>query len=309
MENVTILGTGIAGLTAAIYAARADLKPLVIGGPEDGGQLTLTTEVDNFPGFAEGILGPKLVEESRKQAERFGAKFSLETATGFKQENGHFEIELGNGEKIQTKAVIIATGATAKWLGLASEQKYKGRGIHTCATCDAFFYKDKEVLVVGGGDSAMEESKTIAKFASKVAVIHRRDTLRASKIMQDEFFKNPKCSVIWDSVITELIGDEKKVTSVKIKNFKTGEEKIARYDGVFLAIGHIPNTGIFKGKIELDELGYVKTDRYTKTNMPGVFAAGDVQDTRYKQAVTAAGTGCQAALEAEKYIEEINRKA
>jgi len=308
MENVTILGTGIAGLTAAIYSARADLAPLVIGGPEEGGQLTLTSEVENFPGFAEGILGPKLIDDTKKQAERFGAKFKDGIAKGFSQQNGFFEIELDNGEKIQTKTIVIATGASARWLGLESEAKYKGRGVHTCATCDAFFYKDKEVIVIGGGDSAMEEAKTIAKFASKVVVVHRRDQLRATKIMQDEFFKNPKCSIIWDNVISDILGDDKKVTGVKLKNVKNGQETEMKIDGIFLAIGHTPNTAIFKGKIKMDKNKYLKTDRFTRTSMPGVFASGDVQDTRYKQAITAAGSGCQAALEAEKYLDELNRK-
>ena len=306
MENVIILGTGISGLTAAIYTARADLSPLLISGPEEGGQLTLTTEIENFPGFEHGIPGPELINTTKKQAERFGAKFKTDIASKFSQlKNGKgFELELVSGEKIQTKTLIISTGASARWLGIPSEQKYKSRGVSTCATCDGAFYKNKELIVVGGGDSAMEESTFLTKFANKVTVIHRQDAFRASKIMQDKFFKNPKCSVLWNKEINEIIGDGKKVTGVKLKDNKTNKIIDFKCDGVFLAIGHIPNTSIFKGILDMDQLGYLKTDRFTKTNIPGVFAAGDVQDTRYRQAITAAGSGCQAAMEAEKYLAE-----
>ena len=304
MEKVVILGTGIAGCTAAVYTARANLHPLVISGPEDGGQLTLTTEVENFPGFPEGVQGPTLVEMCKKQAEKFGTRFKVDIASEFKRVSDGFELSLLSGENIQTKTLIVATGASARWLGIPSEEKYKGRGVSTCATCDASFYRGKEVVVVGGGDSAMEESNFLTKFATKVTVIHRKDSFKASKIMQDRFFKNPKCDVIWDSEVVEILGDGKKVTGVKLKNVKTGKFNELKTDGVFLAIGHVPNTSIFKGILNLNELGYIITDRFMKTNIPGVFAAGDVQDTRYRQAITAAGSGCQAAMEAEKYLAE-----
>ncbi len=306
MENVIILGTGIAGLTAAIYTARANLAPLLISGPEDGGQLTLTTDVENFPGFPNGIQGPELIKITKSQAERFGARFKIDIASKFTQlKNGSgFELELISGEKIKTKTLIISTGASARWLGIPSEQKYKGRGVTTCATCDGAFFKNKEVIVIGGGDSAMEESTFLTKFANKVTVVHRQDAFRASKIMQDKFFKNPKCAVLWNKEVNEIIGDGKKVTGVKLKDTKTNQLTDFKCDGVFLAIGHIPNTSIFKGQLDMDALGYLKTDRFTKTNIPGVFAAGDVQDTRYRQAITAAGSGCQAAMEVEKYLAE-----
>jgi len=312
MENVIILGTGIAGLTAAIYTARANLSPLLISGPEDGGQLTLTTDVENFPGFPNGIQGPELINITKSQAERFGARFKIDIASKFtilknnkiNRNSTGFELELLSGEKIKTKTLIISTGASARWLNLPSEQKYKGRGVTTCATCDGAFFKNKEVIVIGGGDSAMEESTFLTKFATKVTVIHRQDTFRASKIMQDKFFKNHKCAVLWNKEIAEILGDDKKVTGVKLKDTKTNQLTDFKCDGVFLAIGHIPNTTIFKSQLDMDALGYLKTDRFTKTNIPGVFAAGDVQDTRYRQAITAAGSGCQAAMEVEKYLAE-----
>ncbi len=302
MENVVILGNGISGLTAAIYTARANLNPLVLTGPESGGQLTLTTDVENFPGFENGILGPDLVEQSRKQAERFGARMKTGAATAFQQKDDHYIITVDNNEQIETKTLIITTGASARWLGLESEKEYVGKGVTSCATCDGFFFKDKEVIVIGGGDSAMEEATFLTKFCSKVTVIHRRDELRASKIMQERFFKNEKTDIVWNAQVSEIKGDGKKVTGVMLKDTQTGEEREFQCDGVFLAIGHIPNTKIFKDTLDMDEHGYLLTDRYTKTNLPGVFAAGDVQDTRYRQAITAAGTGCAAALEAEKYL-------
>jgi len=304
MEKVVILGTGIAGCTAAIYAARANLNPIMISGPEDGGQLTLTTDVENFPGFPDGVQGPALVEMCKKQAERFGTRFKVDIATEFKKVKNGFELSLMGGEKIQTKTLIVATGASARWLGIPSEEKYKGRGVTTCATCDGAFFKGKEVVVIGGGDSAMEEANFLTKFATKVTVIHRQSSFRASKIMQDRFFKNQKCKVLWDNEVVEILGDGKKVTAVKLRNTKNGTISEFKTDGVFLAIGHIPNTKIFEGKLDLDEKGYIKTDRFMKTNIPGVFAAGDVQDVRYRQAITAAGSGCQAAMEAEKYLAE-----
>ena len=304
METITILGTGIAGLTAAIYAARANLFPLLLSGPEDGGQLTLTTDVENFPGFPEGIPGPELINTCKKQAERFGARFKVDIVTELNKIKKGFELTLMSGEKIQTKALIIATGASARWLGIPSEQKYKGRGVTTCATCDGAFFKCKEVIVIGGGDSAMEESLFLTKFATKVTVIHRQHEFRASKIMQERFFKNEKCSVIWNSVVEEILGDGKKVTAVKLKDVNTGKVTEFSCRGVFLAIGHIPNTSFLNGKLERDELGYLKTRNYVFTTIPGVFAAGDVADRRFRQAITAAGSGCMAAMEAEKYLAE-----
>ncbi len=304
MENVIILGTGIAGLTAAIYAARANLAPLLISGLEDGGQLTLTTDVENFPGFPEGIQGPDLIEKCKKQAERFGAKFKVDIAAKITKIKNGFEVELQSKEKIQTRTLIVATGASARWLGIPSEEKYKGRGVTTCAMCDGAFFKDKEVIVIGGGDSAMEESTFLTKFCTKVTVVHRRDTLRASKIMQERARKNPKIHFIWDSVVGEVVGDGKKVTGVKLKNIKTDKVTDFKCDGVFLAIGHIPNTAFLKGLVEMDELGYLKADPWTRTNVEGIFAAGDVQDKRFRQAITAAGSGCMAAMEAEKWLAE-----
>lgn len=302
MENVIILGTGIAGATAAIYTARANLKPIVYTGLEDGGQLTLTTEVENFPGFPDGIGGPELTANAKKQAEKFGAVFKFGLATKFEKKESYFEVTIDNKEVIQTKSLIIATGASARWLGIPSEEKFKGKGVSTCATCDGFFYKEKEILVVGGGDSAMEESIFLTKFAKKVTIVHRRDELRASKIMQDKAKNNPKIFFEWNKEIHEILGDEKGVSKAKLKDTKTNEISEIKCDGIFLALGHIPNTNIFKGTLDMDELGYLKTNRFMNTNIKGVFAAGDVQDVKYRQAITAAGTGCQAAMEAEKYL-------
>jgi thioredoxin reductase (NADPH) len=304
MENVLILGTGCAGLTAAIYVARANLNPVVITGYEPGGQLTLTTVVENFPGFPEGIYGSELTENMRKQAEKFGARVIMDSAKRFDvREDGTFEIETSK-ETFLAKTIIVSTGASARWLDIPSEAPYKGRGVHTCATCDGAFYKDKEVIIVGGGDSASEEGSFLTKFAKKVTIVHRKDHMRASKIMQDRVFKNPRIEIIWDTAIDEFKGDGKSVQSVVLRNLKTNETTDFPVDGVFLAIGHIPNTDIFKGKLDLDEQGFLVADRNMHTNIPGVFAAGDVQDKRYKQAITAAGSGCQAAIEAERYIAE-----
>jgi len=304
MEKVVILGTGIAGNTAAIYAARAELKPLLITGEQDGGQLTLTTEVENFPGFPDGINGTQLVENSKKQAEKFGARFKFDIVQGFVKVNDYYELDLISGEKVQAETVIVATGASSRWLDIPSEEKYKGRGVTTCATCDGAFFKGKEVIVVGGGDSAMEEAVFLTKFCTKVTVIHRREELRASKIMQEKAKKNPKISFIWNSAVEEVLGDGKVVNAVKLKNLVSGEISEFQCDGVFLAIGHIPNTKLFAGKLDLDEKGYLKADSWMHTNLPGVFAAGDVADTRFRQAITAAGSGCKAAMEAEKYLME-----
>src|SRR3989344_1240548 len=303
MEKVVILGSGIAGLTAAVYTARADLAPLVIGGPEEGGQLTLTTKVENFPGFPQGIDGPQLIMDTKEQAQKFGAKFITGAVKKLEEKKGKIIMTLDQGNQIETETAIIATGASARWLGIPSEQKYKGRGVSTCATCDGALYKNKEVIVIGGGDSAMEESQFLSKFARKVTVVHRKDSFRASKIMQDRFFKNEKCSVVWNSEVAEIVGD-KFVKGVKLKNTITGKITELKCDGVFLAIGHVPNTAIFKGILNMNENGYLLTDRFMKTNIAGVFAAGDVQDIRYRQAITAAGTGCQAAMEVEKYLAE-----
>ncbi len=303
MENLIILGAGVSGWTAAIYAGRAELKPLVFTGIEEGGQLMLTTTVENFPGFSDGILGPTLMQEMKKQSEKFGAKVIQKEVTGFKKIKEGYEITAGK-EKYSAKAVIISTGASARWLGLPEEKKFQGRGLHTCATCDGFFYKDKEIFVVGGGDSACEEANFLTKFAKTVTIVHRRDELKASKIMQEKVKSNPKIKFLWNSEIVKLVG-EAPLKTVTIKNTKTEKTKDYKIDGVFLAIGHVPNVKIFEGIIKFDEYGFIKTDERRRTNLPGVFAAGDVQDHIYKQAITAAGTGCEAAIEAEKYLAEI----
>ena len=300
IHKVIILGSGPAGLTAALYAARANLNPLVLGGLEWGGQLMLTTEVENYPGFIDGINGPDLMENFKKQAERFGAKIINSNVTSVDFSNKPLKVFVGK-EVYETQTVIIATGASAKWLGLENEQKFIGKGISSCATCDGFFFKDKEIALVGGGDSAMEEALFLTKFASKVTVVHRRDKLRASKIMQDRAFANDKIKFIWDSEIVDVLGDNN-VDGVKIKNIKTNESSVCKVNGLFVAIGHIPNTNFLKEQIDLDEKGYVVCNG-TTTNVEGVFVAGDVHDFRYRQAVTAAGHGCEAAIDVEKYIE------
>ncbi len=300
VHKVIILGSGPAGLTAALYAARANLNPLVLGGLEWGGQLMLTTEVENYPGFIDGINGPDLMENFKKQAERFGAKIINSNVTSVDFSNKPLKVFVGK-EVYETQTVIIATGASAKWLGLENEQKFIGKGISSCATCDGFFFKDKEIALVGGGDSAMEEALFLTKFASKVTVVHRRDKLRASKIMQDRAFANDKIEFIWDSEIVDVLGNNN-VEGVKIKNIKTNESSVCKVNGLFVAIGHIPNTNFLKEQIDLDEKGYVVCNG-TATNVEGVFVAGDVHDFRYRQAVTAAGHGCEAAIDVEKYIE------
>jgi thioredoxin reductase (NADPH) len=303
-HKVIILGSGAAGLTAAIYAARANLEPVVIEGSQPGGQLTITTEVENYPGFPKGIMGPELMEEFKKQAERFGTKMVFGDVTAVDLKQRPFRITVGK-ESYASDALIVATGATAKLIGLASEKKLMGYGVSACATCDGFFFKDKEVVVVGGGDTAMEEALFLTKYANKVSVVHRRGELRASKIMQDRAKKNSKIGFIWDSAVDEIIGDPKNggVTGVKLKNLKTGAAQDFKIDGVFIAIGHEPNTKLFVGQLEMDEVGYLITRKGTSTNIPGVFACGDVQDKVYRQAVTAAGTGCMAAIDAEKFLE------
>jgi thioredoxin reductase (NADPH) len=303
-REVVIIGSGPAGLTAALYAARANLKPLLIEGLEAGGQLMLTTMVENWPGFRDGIMGPDLMGEMRAQAERFGTEVVQGNVTAVDLRHLPFTIALEDGRKVTTATLIVATGASARWLDIGSDRKLSGRGVSTCATCDGYFFRGKPIAVVGGGDSAMEEAIYLTKFASKVTVVHRRDTLRASKIMQDKAFANPKIDFIWDSEVIDVADLEKgEVTGIVLRNLKTGDIRNLAVDGVFIAIGHTPNTGLFKGQLDLDPGGYIVTKGGTRTNIPGVFAAGDVQDHVYRQAVTAAGSGCMAAIDAERYLE------
>jgi len=304
MRNMVIIGSGPAGLTAAVYAARANLQPLLIEGKEPGGQLTLTTLVENFPGFPEGVMGPDLMDSMRKQAQRFGADVVNGYVHEVKLTKQPFRIYYADQE-VQAKTVVISTGSSAKLIGIDTEIQLMGHGVSTCATCDGFFYRGKKIAVVGGGDPAMEEATFLTKFATNVSIIHRRDTLRASKIMQDRAMKNPKIHFIYNTVVEEVLGDkETGVTGLRLQNVKTRDESELKVDGLFIAIGHNPNTDIFKGQIDLDEQGYVKTQPdSTRTNIPGVFACGDVQDPVFRQAITAAGSGCMAAMEAERWLE------
>ncbi|MCS6838757.1 MAG: thioredoxin-disulfide reductase [Bdellovibrionaceae bacterium] len=304
VENVIIIGSGPAGLTAAIYAARANLNPLMIEGEEAGGQLMLTTDVENYPGFPEGITGPELIAQLRKQAERFNTRFLTKNVTRVDFEQRPFRIFVGARE-FKTHSVIIATGASAKYLGLDSEKRYMNRGVSACATCDGAFFKNVPVAVVGGGDTAMEEAQFLTRFASQVYVIHRRDTFRASKIMADRTLRNPKITVLWNREVVEVLGNDKHVTGVRLRDTLSGADKeILNVEGLFLAIGHKPNTDLFKNYLDLNEVGYIKTrPGSTYTNIPGVFAAGDVQDPVYRQAITAAGSGCMAAIDCERWLE------
>ncbi|MGE5813960.1 MAG: thioredoxin-disulfide reductase [Acidobacteriota bacterium] len=303
MRNVIIIGTGPAGLTAALYSARANLNPLVIEGLESGGQLMLTTLVENFPGFREGIMGPELMAEMRAQSERFGAEIISGHVIEVDLRDRPFIVKTDEHE-YRTRALIIATGASARWLGIESERMLMGHGVSSCATCDGFFFKGRPIAVVGGGDTALEEALYLTKFASHVTVIHRRDTLRASKVMQDKAFAHAKISFEWDTVVEELKDPtQKAVTTAILRNVKTGERKELAIDGLFVAIGHTPNTRLFAGQIDMDANGYILTHSGTHTSVPGVFACGDVQDHHYRQAITAAGTGCMAAIDAERYLE------
>ena len=302
LYDVTIIGSGPAGLTAAIYARRAELKTLVLTGVSPGGQLTITSTVENFPGFPEGIEGPELMDRIQKQAEKFGAEINIAEATAVDLESKPFKVSIGS-RAVETKAIIIATGSAYRWLGLESETKLRGKGVSTCATCDGFFFTGKHVAVIGGGDAAIEEATFLTRFASKVTIVHRREELRASKAMQKKALDNKKIDYEWNSIVEEIRDPSKnKVTALVLKNVKTGEKKELPVDGVFVAVGHEPATSIFRGKIKLDERGYIVT-KGARTSVPGVFAAGDVQDPRYRQAISAAGSGCQAAIEALKYVE------
>jgi thioredoxin reductase (NADPH) len=310
--KLIVLGSGPAGYTAAIYAARAMLKPVVIQGTQPGGQMTITTDVENYPGFADVIQGPWLMEQMQAQAAHVGTEFVMDHIVRVDLSRRPFRLEGDSGDIYTCDALVIATGAQARWLGLPSEEKFKGHGVSACATCDAFFYKGKKVAVFGGGNTAVEEALFLTNFASKVTIVHRRDAFRAERIMQERLFKNPKIEVIWDSVLEEVTGSEdpKSVTGVSVKNVKTGKVTQLPVDGVFVAIGHAPATELFKGQLEMKDSGYLITaPDSTRTSIPGVFAAGDVKDDTFRQAVTAAGMGCMAALEAERYLAQLENMA
>jgi thioredoxin reductase (NADPH) len=310
IHNVIIIGSGPAGLTAALYTARANLKPIVFEGMQPGGQLTITTEVENYPGFEHGIMGPELMDVMRKQAQRFGAdcQFKYVDKVDFSAKPFKLFVE---GKEHLANSVIIATGASAKLLGLPSESEFMGFGVSACATCDGFFFKNQRIIVIGGGDTAMEEANYLTKFGKEVSIVHRRDEFRASKIMHDRAKKNPKIKLVTNTVLEEVVGvnedGKKRVTHAKLKNVKTGEIVLQEVEGIFLGIGHKPNTDIFKGQIDLEDTGYIKTNKVnTNTNIPGVFACGDAQDHVYRQAITAAGSGCMAAIDVERYLESLH---
>ncbi len=302
-EKVVIIGSGPAGLTAAIYAARAALEPLMIEGFERGGQLMLTTDVENYPGFPDGIMGPDLMEQFRKQAERFGTKIISSDVTKTDFSHRPFKVWV-NDDLHEAEAVIISTGASARWLGVPGEERLRGYGVSSCATCDGFFFRDKKIAVIGGGDSAMEEALFLTKFGSQVTIIHRRDEFRASKIMANRALEHEKIDVLWNTTVEEMLGDDT-LTGLRLKDIVTGDEREIPVDGAFVAIGHIPNTSVFAGQVEMDEAGYVLTEPgTTRTSVEGVFASGDVVDKVYRQAITAAGMGCQSAMDAERWLEE-----
>jgi thioredoxin reductase (NADPH) len=304
LSNVVILGSGCAGNTAAIYAARANLQPLVLEGHEPGGQLSITTEVENFPGFPEAIQGPQLVENMKQQAQRFGAVYKHGRVLHTDLSHRPFTLELDDGEKIQTRTLIVASGASARWLGLPNEQKLIGHGVSSCATCDGFFFRNRKIMVVGGGDSAMEEANFLSRFGSDVTVVHRREAFRASKIMFERVQANPKIQLITNTIVEDIYDVNKgQVTGVKLRNLKTHESYEREVDGFFVAIGHIPNTRPFAGQLDLDVDGYIISHGGARTNIVGVFHAGDVQDRIYRQAITASGAGCMAAIEAERFLE------
>ncbi|MCW8797402.1 MAG: thioredoxin-disulfide reductase [Prosthecochloris sp.] len=306
VRDVVIMGTGPAGLTAAIYTGRTNLKPLVIDGVQPGGQLMITSEIENFPGFPSGIRGPELMEKFREQAARFDVEFALGNVREVDLSRKPFCLYLDDEREVLTRSLIIATGANARWLGLPSEEQYRGRGVSACATCDGFFFRDSEVFVIGGGDTAMEEALFLTRFASHVTVVHRRNEFRASKIMSLRAEKNEKISVELNQVVEEILGDGQKVTGIRLKNVVSGESNTHSCDGVFIAIGHSPNSGLFEGQLDIDEYGYIETAGSSSvTSVQGVFACGDVQDYTYRQAITAAGSGCKAALDAERYLESI----
>ncbi len=306
VRDIVIMGTGPAGYSAAIYTGRANLKPLVIDGFQPGGQLMITTEIENFPGFPEGIRGPELMAKMRAQAAKFDTEFVSGSVTEVDLSRSPFCLTLDDGREFLTHALIVATGANAKWLGIDSEARYRGKGVSACATCDGFFFRDSKVFVVGGGDTAMEEALYLTKFASHVTLVHRREEFRSSKIMSLRTRKNPKISMMLNEVVDEIIGDGQKVTAIRLRNVVSGEFSEHQCDGVFLAIGHAPNSALFKDQLDMDDYGYIKTKKSSsETNVPGVFACGDVQDFTYRQAVTAVGTGCMAAVDAERFLESI----
>ncbi len=304
VENVIIMGSGPAGFTAAVYTARANMEPLLLEGEQPGGQLTITTDVENYPGFPDGIMGPELMDLMRKQAQRFGTRCLMEGVTGVDFSSWPFTVQTDQ-QVLKTRSLIVASGASARFLGLPSEKKFLGKGVSACATCDGFFFRDQDVMIIGGGDTACEEALFLTKFAARVSIVHRRDKLRASRIMQKRVLEHPKIEVLWNAVVEEILGEDVRgVTGIRLKDTVTGEIRDEACHGVFVAIGHEPNTSVLREKLDLDSKGYVLTKDGTCTSVRGVFAAGDVQDARYRQAISAAGTGCMAALDAARFLEE-----